>query len=231
MDLLRNFWNNFDSAALLQLVIQIAAVVLCLTIHELSHGIAAYALGDQTAKRAGRLSLNPFRHVDLVGFLMLLVAHVGWAKPVPVDMRRFKHPKVGMALTAVAGPLSNFLTALAALAGGTLLLHLFPQQESAVLAYTLFFLCCTAVLSVGLGLFNLIPVPPLDGSRVLFAFLPDRLYYFVMRYERWLMLIIIALAWFDLLSGPIDVCMGWMLKGMCAVTEFPFFYLSWYFGF
>lgn len=231
MDLLQNFLNNFDGTVLLQLAIQIVAIVLCLTIHELSHGLAAYVLGDKTAKRAGRLSLNPFRHLEPVGFLMLLVARVGWAKPVPVDMRRFRHPKTYMALTALAGPISNFLTAFLALAGGGLVLRLFPQTASQVLAYTVFFLCYIAVLSVGLGLFNLIPVPPLDGSRVLFAFLPDRLYYLLMRYERWLMLVIIALAWFGLLSGPIDFCMSRVLRGMCAAADFPFGYLIYYFGF
>lgn len=231
MDLLQDFLNNFDLYALLRLTIQTAAVVLCITVHELCHGYAAYALGDRTAKRAGRLSFNPIRHIDPIGFVMLLVAHVGWAKPVPVDLRYFKHPKRDMALTALAGPASNFLLAFVSLGCGTLLLRLAPQTEGVAVAYGIFFLCYIAVLSVGLGLFNLIPVPPLDGSRLLGCVLPDRLYYRVMRYERWLMLAVIALAWFGLLSGPLDFCMSRVLKGLCAASRFPFGILNLYFGF
>lgn len=231
MDLLQDFLNNFDLYALLQLVIRTAAVVLCITVHELCHGYAAYALGDRTAKRAGRLSLNPLRHIDPVGFLMLLVVHVGWAKPVPVDMRHFKRPKRDMALTALAGPASNFLLALVALGCGALLFKVWPKAGGTVYAYVVFFLCYIAVLGVGLGLFNLIPIPPLDGSRLMACVLPDRLYYKLMGYERWLKLAVIALAWFGLLSGPLNVCVGWVLKGLCTVSGFSFEILSYYFGF
>ena len=232
MDLLQDFLNNFDLYALLQLAIQTAAVILCITVHELSHGYAAYVLGDRTAKYAGCLSLNPLRHIDPVGFFLMLVAHVGWAKPVPVDLRHFKHPKRDMAITALAGPVSNFLLAFVALGCGTGLLRFAPQTGGDAAAYGIFFLCYIAVLSVGLGLFNLIPIPPLDGSRLLSCVLPNRLYYYgLMRYERWLMLAVIALAWFGLLSGPLNVCMGWVLKGLCAVTQFPFGILNVYFGF
>lgn len=230
MDLLREFLNNFDLYALLQLVIQVAAVVLCITVHELCHGLAAYALGDRTAKQVGRLSLNPFRHIDPIGFLMLLVAHVGWAKPVPVDTRYFKRPKRDMALTALAGPASNFVLALMALGCGSLLLKAAPQADSPVFAYVIFFLCYIAVLSVGLGLFNLIPIPPLDGSRLLSALLPDKMYDTLMRCERYLMLAVIALAWFGFFSGPLNVCTGWVLKGLCSAVRFPFVILQYYFG-
>lgn len=231
MDLLQDFLENFDLYALLRLGIQTAAVLLCLTVHELCHGLTAYALGDQTAKRAGRLSLNPVKHIDPVGFLMLLVARVGWAKPVPVDLRHFKHPKRGMALTALAGPVSNVLLAALALMCGALLLSLFDGSGGTVLAYVIFFLCYIAVLSVGLALFNLIPVPPLDGSRILSCVLPDRLYYGLMRYERWLMLGVIALAWFGILTGPLDAAMGRLLELLCRATRFPFAFFQYYFGF
>ena len=231
MDLLQDFLNNFDLYALLQLAIRTAAVVLCITVHELCHGYAAYALGDRTAKWAGRLSLNPLRHIEPVGFLMLLVAHVGWAKPVPVDMRHFKRPKQGMALTALAGPLSNFLLALAALGCGSLLFKVWPGSGGTAFANVVLFLCYIAVLSVGLGLFNLIPIPPLDGSRLMSCVLPDQLYYKLMDYERWLILAVVGLAWFGLFSGPLDICMGWTLKGLCIVSGFPFEVLSHYFGF
>ena len=113
MGSISDFLNNMDWWGLLTLLISAAAALLCITLHELSHGFVAWRLGDPTAKNAGRLTLNPIRHLDVVGLLMMLVAKVGWAKPVPVDMRYFKHPRQGMALTALAGPAANFLTALA----------------------------------------------------------------------------------------------------------------------
>lgn len=231
MDLWKTFLNEFDLYALLSLLVRTTAVLLCLTVHELSHGCAAYVLGDRTARRAGRLSLNPLRHIDPVGFLMMLILHVGWAKPVPVDLRYFKHPKRDMALTALAGPVSNMILSGVSLGIGAVLIKLFSETDSAVFAYVLLFLCYIAVLSVGLGLFNLIPIPPLDGSRLLSAVLPDRLYYGLMGYERWLMLAVIALAWFGVLSGPLHVCMAWVLKVLCGTVNFPFAILSYYFGF
>lgn len=233
MDLLRDFLNNFDLYGLVLLLIRVAAVLLCIIVHELCHGAAARVLGDPTATRAGRLSLNPLRHIDPVGFVMMLIAHVGWAKPVPVDIRYFKRPKRDMALTALAGPVSNFLMAFTALGIGSLLYRVAIASEGggAVFAIVLVFLCYIAVLSVGLGLFNLIPIPPLDGSRVLFSLLPDRLYLRFMHWERYLMLVVIALAYFGFFAGPLNVCMGWALEQLCAVTQFPFAYVRYYFGF
>lgn len=231
MDLWNTFLNEFDLYALLSLLVRMAAVLLCLTVHELSHGCAAYVLGDRTAKQAGRLSLNPLRHIDPVGFLMMLILHVGWAKPVPVDLRYFRRPKRDMALTALAGPASNMILSGVSLGIGALLIEFFPEADSDAFASILLFLCYIAVLSVGLGLFNLIPIPPLDGSRLLSAVLPDRLYYRLMSYERWLMLAVIALAWFGVLTGPLHMCMAWVLKGLCGAVNFPFVILSYYFGF
>ena len=110
-----------DWWGLLTLLVSAVAALLCITLHELSHGFVAWRLGDPTAKQAGRLTLNPIKHLDLAGLAMMLIAKVGWAKPVPVDMRYFKHPKQGMALTALAGPAANFLTALAATAIASLI--------------------------------------------------------------------------------------------------------------
>ena len=109
--------HQLDFSYLLTLLLSAAAALLCITVHESAHGLIAAALGDPTAKRAGRISLNPFKHVDFLGLVMLAVAHVGWAKPVPVDMRNFKNPKAGMALTALAGPVSNLLSGFLALCG------------------------------------------------------------------------------------------------------------------
>ena len=136
----------------------------------------------------------------------------GWAKPVPVDMRYFKNPKAGMALTALAGPVSNFLLALALLFGASIIYRAAPA--GAVMVWLFYFLMNTAILSIGLGLFNLIPIPPLDGSKVLFSLLPERAYYTLMRYERYGMAVLLLLVWLDVgssaLSNGIDVVYQWM---------------------
>ena len=123
MGTLSDLWNSLDFSAMLSALMRLIAVFLCLTVHETCHGLAAYALGDPTAKREHRLSLNPLHHIDWVGLACMLVLGFGWAKPVPVDMRYFKKPKQGMALTALAGPVSNFVLALLALLCARLVYH------------------------------------------------------------------------------------------------------------
>lgn len=224
-----DFWSNWDWQGMLMLLMSVVASLTCITVHELSHGFVAYKLGDPTARNAGRLTLNPIKHIDLIGLLMMLVAHVGWAKPVPVDMRYFKDPKRGMALTALAGPASNFLLALIVLLAGSLLYRFGP--DTLAVGYILLFLCYMAVLSVGLGLFNLIPIPPLDGAKIFYSVLPDKAYRTMLYYERYIRFLVLILAWFGLFSGPLDFCIGWTLRGMCALTRFPFVLLQYYFGF
>lgn len=217
-----------DWVGLLSLLISAAAALLCITFHELSHGYVAYRLGDPTAKSMGRLSLNPIKHLDPFGFLMMVFVGVGWAKPVPVDMRRFKHPKQGMAVTALAGPVSNFLMALAAMLIGSLLIHFGPVHLLPV-AFIVYFLCNVAILSVGLGLFNLIPISPLDGSKVLFALLPDRWYFTILRYEKYVMIAVVVLTFFGAFSGPLSFCINGVMTALCRITgfgvlEFNFFF-------
>lgn len=227
MGSISDFLNNMDWWGLLTLLISAAAALLCITLHELSHGFVAWRLGDPTAKNAGRLTLNPIRHLDVVGLLMMLVAKVGWAKPVPVDMRYFKHPRQGMALTALAGPAANFLTALAAVGVSSAVFHLAPLGPAAV--FVLCFLSNMALLGVGMGLFNLIPLSPLDGSKILFALLPDRIYYQYLRYERFFILAVVLLAWMGVFSVPLSFCMEGIVRGLCAVTAFPFQLAQYYF--
>lgn len=192
---METFFQQFDWQGLLSLLGRVAGVFLCLTVHETCHGLAAYALGDPTAKRMHRLSLNPLHHIDWLGLASMVICGFGWAKPVPVDMRYFKKPKLGMALTALAGPVSNLLLALLLLFTASLLAALAPVNAAVV---GLFSFCAnTAVLSIGLGLFNLIPIPPLDGSKVLFSFLPEKAYYTLMRYERYGMAVLLLLVWLD----------------------------------
>lgn len=194
----QTFWEQFDWAGLLSAVFRVLGVLVCLTVHETCHGLAALALGDPTAKRMRRLSLNPLHHIDWLGLASMFLCGFGWAKPVPVDMRYFKRPKAGMAVTALAGPASNFLLAMLLLFFASLTARL-AAGEGAALLYG--FLVNTALLSVGLGLFNLVPIPPLDGSKVLFALLPERAYYTLMRYERYGMAVLLLLVWLDVGSG------------------------------
>ena len=176
-----------------QTAVLVAASLLCITFHETCHGLVAYWLGDPTAKRAGRLTLNPLRHIDIGGLLMMALFRFGWAKPVPVDMRYFKKPKQGMALTALAGPVSNLMLAVLLLLGARITIA--HYVDTAFCIALLNFLARTAYMSVGLGLFNLIPISPLDGSKVLFAFLPDRAYLTLMRYEKYGMVLLFLLVW------------------------------------
>ena len=193
---LENLFQALDFGSLGDAAARMAAVLLCLTVHETCHGLAACALGDPTARSRHRLSLNPLRHIDWFGLLMMFAVGFGWAKPVPVDPRYFRHPKRGMALTALAGPLSNFALALALLGSCRALLTLASPP-----AALLDFLVESSILSVGLGVFNLLPVPPLDGSKVLGAFLPDRAYGALMRYERYGLLALLALTWLGIGDG------------------------------
>ena len=192
---LQTFWEQFNWAGLLTTLQQLLGVLLCLTVHEACHGLAACALGDPTAKTMRRLSFNPLHHIDWLGLAAMLVCGFGWAKPVPVDMRYFKNPRTGMAVTALAGPASNFALSLLLLFLASLLVRF--GSASAFTLWLLSFLLITAQLSIGLGLFNLIPIPPLDGSKVLFALLPPKAYMTLMRYERFGMLVLLLAVWLD----------------------------------
>lgn len=221
MSAFAEYFQNFNWTKLLFLLLGAVGVLLCMTVHELSHAYAAYRLGDPTAKNMGRLTLNPLKHIDLVGSLMLLIFHFGWAKPVMVDMRYFKRPKRDMAITSLAGPVSNFLLALVALLGCSLL-YRFTKLDSGFLFFAFCFLCNLATMSLGLGIFNLIPISPLDGSKILFSFLPDKVYYTILRYERYAMLLILALSFFGVLSGPLSYCIQGVLSLFCKITGVPF---------
>ena len=219
MQYLTNLWNAVDFGSLRDILLRVAAVFLCLTIHETCHGLAAYALGDPTAKRAHRLSLNPLRHIDWLGLLMMVVAGFGWAKPVPVNPNYFKKPKQGMAVTALAGPVSNLLLAILLLliARGVYIRAALTGSFSA----TWFaFLLDTASLSVGLGLFNLVPIPPLDGSKVVAVLLPDRAYDWLMHYERFGMLVLVMVISVGIGSNALDNAIRWTFTMLCRLVGF-----------
>lgn len=200
---LQNLFHALDFTSLGSAALRMAAVLLCLSVHETCHGLAALALGDPTAKARHRLSLNPLRHIDWLGLAMMFVAGFGWAKPVPVNPNYFKKPKQGMAVTALAGPASNFLLALLAMLISRLI-YLYAPYNAVWQTVFDFCLYTVAPLSIGLGLFNLLPLPPLDGSKVLAMFLPDRAYAVWMRYERYGMLVLLVLSFADIGSSFIS---------------------------
>lgn len=203
--------------------LRVFAVLLCIMVHEVSHGLAAFYLGDPTAKEGHRLSFNPIRHIDPLGLIMMVTVGFGWAKPVPVDPRYFKHPQSGMAITALAGPLSNFLLAFLSCAvyQGTMAVMSAQGATSGLLQFSNF-LGMLVVLNIGLGVFNLIPFPPLDGSKILGLVLPEQLYFSLMRYENIGMLLLMAVLWFGYLDVPLTFLRTGATNFMLSSTDFVY---------
>lgn len=212
--------RNLDWSVLTEPLLSVIPALICITLHELSHGYIAYRLGDDTAKRMGRLTLNPIKHIDIFGLLMMIVFKFGWAKPVPVNMRMFRNPKRGMALTAIAGPVSNVLIAACALVlYGALYAFLY---DSAIGVYFLEMILLTAYISIAFAVFNIIPIPPLDGSKVLFSLVSDETYEKLMRYEKYGMLLLILLVATDALSATLGAVVGYLFDRMFLIAEFVF---------
>ncbi|MGA1861539.1 site-2 protease family protein [Deferribacter thermophilus] len=184
--------NNFFQ----QLSIALLPFLAAVTFHEASHGYAAYFLGDDTAKRAGRLTLNPFAHIDIMGLLVLFLTRLfGWAKPVPVNFNIVARKKYGIAIVAAAGPLANFILAL--ISSG--LYHIFASIETSNILINKILVPLTLMaiysvqINIALGIFNLLPIPPLDGGRILQAFLPPSKQIFMIKYERYGFILILLL--------------------------------------
>lgn len=210
-------WNTVWQTAMI-----VAASLLCITFHETCHGLVAYWLGDPTAKNQGRLTFNPIKHIDLMGLIMMAVCHFGWAKPVPVDMRNFKNPKTGMALTALAGPVSNVLLAYLAMLCYSLCYYFSAVHESDAARYLLLFSYYVVLISAGLAVFNIFPIPPLDGSKVLFALLPDKWYAKLMRYERYGMALLAVLLLTNVLDTPLEFLRDGLTSGLAYIGMWPF---------
>jgi Zn-dependent protease len=192
------------------LLFMVPILVLTLVGHELCHGWIAYALGDTTAKEQGRLSINPLKHVDPIGFVLMLVMGFGWAKPVRVDLRNFQKPKRDFALTAIGGPLFNFLLSFVLVLVYTFWFLLKAESYQGQLyadlqpVWVVNALTYAIVINISLGVFNMIPIPPLDGSRVIGALLPDKLYILYLRLEKYGMMILFAIIALGGLSGVLS---------------------------
>lgn len=216
----REVMANMDWSYLLDMLISVIPAIICITIHETSHGLAAKLMGDNTAETQRRLSLNPLRHIEPAGLLMLVIFKIGWAKPVPVNMMRFRKPKAGMAITALAGPVSNFI--LAALVLFVRGLVTIPLADHSWGRTVVDLMDTTAYLSVCLGLFNLIPIPPMDGSKVLFSFLPDRLYMKLMRYERYGMIVILIVMIAGIVDKPLNAASWFVFDKLFLLAQAGF---------
>lgn len=196
-------------------------VVFCtLPFHEYAHAFVATKLGDQTARLSGRLSLNPMRHIDPLGALMIVLVGFGYAKPVPVNPRNFKNPKVGMALTALAGPCANLLMATVFLLLKNIIL-LFPTSNPIVLALAYFFIFAASI-NIGLAVFNLLPIPPLDGSRILQLIIPSKYYFKFLQYERYVVIVVFVLLLTGILSRPLGYLQSLLYNGLDFLVSLPF---------
>lgn len=187
-----------------------------LTVHEFAHGMVSSRLGDPTPKQSGRLTLNPIKHLDLLGTLAFFLAHIGWAKPVPVDPRYYRDPRRGLTLVGLAGPLANFTLAAVLAIPYRLGLHSPTTTFGALVAL---FLSVNVVVNISLGVFNLIPIPPLDGSKVLAGLLPPRYGYRIYQLESFgpvLLLLVIMTGAVDVVLQPLFRFFIWLVLGSAA---------------
>ena len=211
-----NIWNNLNWAGLMDIILRIIPALLCISFHEVSHGFIANLLGDRTAKEQGRLTLNPIRHIDPIGLLMMIIFGFGWAKPVPINMMNFKNPKKGMAVSALAGPVSNLILAIFVL---FIYGALHPFLYGSVAGNTVLTLIrTTAYLSIALGIFNLIPIPPLDGSKVLFSIVSDETYYKLMRYERYGMILLLVVLASGIIGSPLTTAVSYVYDKLSVIA-------------
>ncbi|GAB6087809.1 site-2 protease family protein [Alkaliphilus crotonatoxidans] len=205
------FPANFSLINLNRIIITLPGILLAITCHEFAHAYVAYRFGDPTAKHYGRLSLNPIKHIDPFGFILLLIAGFGWAKPVPINPNYFKNRKLGTFLVSIAGVTVNMLLAILL----TALLGLaFVFSESQLLIDIIYY---GITINIVLAVFNLFPIPPLDGSKILLTFLPERAEYYYYRYQKYSHILLFALIIFNGIDAVLIPVVEFFITGLINI--------------
>ena len=203
------------------IIVRAIVLLTAIPVHEAAHAYVADKLGDPTAKYMGRLTLNPMAHFDLMGSVAMLVFGIGWAKPVPINPLKFKDQKKGMAISAAAGPASNVIVAAISLAIAKLIWYAsYVTGVNTVIStlYTIFRSMC--FINISLAIFNLIPIPPFDGSRIFNYFLPDKFYFKIMEYEQYIMIGLLVVLFTGILDLPLSILSGLVYNAVDKLTFF-----------